>query len=420
MEGVRRVAALAGVALLLSSCGDRASVEYDGPYAGDVRDAIAEIERITGTPFKYPPRVATRERAAVRAIMQREFEDKQGGSIAEQETAYKLLGLIPQSVNLRELILDLLVEQAMGFYLPQDSTLYVIDDAPAEVRGGLLTHELVHALQGQYVNLDSILRIEKDEDRVIAAQSLMEGQASYVMMSAMGRFVSVEQQRTLMRQRQDEMPEFASAPLFVQEALIFPYLSGFEFVRQYLDSLPREGLLHADAIPTSSEQVLHWDRYAGARDVPTRVTLPPPRAGSAIYDNGLGEFGTRLLLFLQSNAQATSVSGASGWDGDRYVVVRTPRGDGIVWVSIWDSTIEAADFGSAMRRAIDRRFYEPASRRLPDGSTAFETETRSLRLWGGTISGRAAVMYVDVPKGVGTEGVDVARVMLEPGAGGGT
>jgi hypothetical protein len=413
VEGVTRRLAVVGSALLLASCGEQPSVEYEGPYASDVRAAMVKIERITGKPFTSPPRVATRARADVRAIMEREFEQRQGESLPFQETAFKLLGLIPQSLDLRALMLELLDEQVLGFYLPQDSTLYLVDDAPAELRVGILTHELVHALQGQYVNLDSILRIEGNEDRVISAQALMEGQASWVMMSAMGRFVSVEQQRALVRQRQAEMPEFASAPLFVQEIMIFPYLSGFEFVRQYLDSHSAESLLESAAIPTSTEQVLHWDRYTGERDAATYVTLPPPRTGTVVYDSNLGEFGTRLLLFLQSNEQSTSISGAQGWDGDRYLVVRTPRGDGIVWLTIWDSTVEAAEFGSAMRRAIDRRFSTPSSRRLPDGSTTFDTDSRSLRLWGGTVSGRAAVLYVDMPRGIGTEGVDLARVALE-------
>jgi hypothetical protein len=29
------------------------------------------------------------------------------------------------------------------------------------------------------------------------------------------------------------------------------------------------------------------------------------------------------------------------------------------------------------------------------------------------VSGRAAVLYVDMPRGIGTEGVDLARVALE-------
>jgi hypothetical protein len=170
---------------------------------------------------------------------------------------------------------------------------------------------------------------------------------------------------------------------------------------------------YGDAIPTSTEQVLHWDRYAGDRDKPTFVTLPPPRSGTAIYDNNLGEFATRLLLFIHSRDQAAAVSGAEGWDGDRYMVVRTPRGDGVIWLTIWDSTVEAAQFGTAMRMAIDRRYYSPGATQLPDGGTSFTGEGRALRLWGGEVAGRAAVLYVDMPEGERTDLVDLAGIRLE-------
>ena len=409
---MRRALLVVFAALALTSCGAKPSVEYEGPYAGDVRDAIVRIERVTGLPFREAPRVATRQRSELRAILEREFEDKDGQNIELEQSALQVLGLIPNSVNLRSLLLDLLVEQVMGFYIPTDSTLYLIDDAPAEAREFLILHELVHALQGQYLNLDSIQRIEGDDDRRYAAQAMLEGQAMFVTFRGMGQFASVEQQRAAIRRSQDQMPEFASAPLFLQEILIFPYLSGNEFVRQYVENVPPESLLTESAIPTSTEQVLHWDRYAGERDEPTRITLPQPRTGTGVYDSSLGEFGTRLLLFVQSREQGTSLSGAQGWDGDRYTVVRTPRGDGIVWVTIWDSTVEAADFGSAMRRAIGKRYYDPDSRRQPDGGTTFETDDRSLRLWGGTIAGRPAVMYVDMPKGMGTDLIDLERIMV--------
>jgi hypothetical protein len=374
---------------------------------------MGKIERITGTPFKSPPRVATRTREELRAIFEREFEDKQGDVLPHQETALRLLGLIPASMELRPLLLDLLVEQVMGFYLPADSTLYLVEDAPDVAREFLITHELVHALQAQYLNLDSIQRIRGDDDRQLGAQAMLEGQAQFVAMRGLGQFSSVEQLRTAIRRSQSEMPEFASAPLFVQEMMIFPYLSGLEFVRQFLDSMPGESLYDPGAIPTSTEQVLHWSRFAGDRDVPTHVTLPAPRVGTAQHDNTLGEFGARLLLFIQTNSQALASSGAEGWDGDRYVVLRTPRGDGIAWLTIWDSTVEAADFGTAMRRAIDRRYFEPRSSRLPDGSTAYQTDERALRLWGGEIGGRAAVLYVDMPAGERTDVVDLARVELD-------
>lgn len=407
---MRHFLVIAAVGLL--ACSERSKTDYDGPYTSEVREAMGKIERITGLPFKSPPRVATRTRSELRQIFEREFEDKQAEVLPLQQAAFRVLGVIPASLELRTLLLDLLVEQVMGFYLPADSTLYLVDDAPEMARNFLITHELVHALQGQYLNLDSIQRITGDDDRQLAAQSLLEGQAQFVSFRSMGQFASVEQQRAAIRRSQTEMPEFEAAPLFVQELLIFPYLSGNEFVRQVLDSLPGP-IRYGEEIPTSTEQVMHWDRYAGDRDAPTYVTLPPPRGQTAIYDNSLGEFATRLFLFIHSRDQTAALSGADGWDGDRYMVVRTPRGDGVVWLTIWDSTVEAAQFGASMRKAIDRRYFSPRATPLPDGGTSFTGEGRALRLWGGEVAGRAAVLYVDVPEGERTDLVDLAGVGLE-------
>jgi hypothetical protein len=40
-------------------------------------------------------------------------------------------------------------------------------------------HELVHALQDQYVNLDSLEHIIGDDDRAAAVQAVIEGEATY-------------------------------------------------------------------------------------------------------------------------------------------------------------------------------------------------------------------------------------------------
>ena len=42
----------------------------------------------------------------------------------------------------------------------------------------MLAHELVHALQHQYIPLDSIMRQPGDNDRLAAAQAILEGQAT--------------------------------------------------------------------------------------------------------------------------------------------------------------------------------------------------------------------------------------------------
>ena len=49
----------------------------------------------------------------------------------------------------------------------------------------VLAHELVHALQHQYLPLDSILHDSTDADRQAAAQAVLEGQATLVSLVAL-------------------------------------------------------------------------------------------------------------------------------------------------------------------------------------------------------------------------------------------
>ena len=47
-------------------------------------------------------------------------------------------------------------------------------------------------------------------------------------------------------------------------------------------------------------------------DEPTRVMLPAPRGATKVYENDMGEFGTRLYIYRWLRDAATAARGASG------------------------------------------------------------------------------------------------------------
>ena len=332
------VVALAWVGGLGCSRDSQAVAGGPGTYARDVADAIPRVERAVGLKFKRPPRVESRSKAEVRDFLEKQFATSHAvRDLAGTEQAYKLFGLLPDSMHLRAELEDLLSEQIVGFYDPKTKVLYIVDGAPATEVGLVVSHELVHALQDQYLNLDSLQSIEGDDDRQSAAQAVIEGQAVYDQLVAMAgnrNFIALvpggwDGVRQQIRQNQDAMPKFANAPMLLQESLIFPYLSGAEFMRDF--DVHEPGKQPYGDLPTSTEQILHPDKaYFGHRDQPLRVTLPPPPGGPSRvrYDNNLGEFETRLFLYQHLDDQPAAVRGASGWGGDRYEVVDTPRGRG--------------------------------------------------------------------------------------------
>ena len=79
----------------------------------------------------------------------------------------------------RAFMLELLSEQVVGYYDPAKKVLYVVDGAPEEMVNVTIAHELVHALQDQYINLDSLEKLTYDSDRQTAMQTVIEGQATF-------------------------------------------------------------------------------------------------------------------------------------------------------------------------------------------------------------------------------------------------
>jgi hypothetical protein len=314
-----------------------------------------------------------------------------------------MLGLIPDTLDLEAFLIELLTEQVVGYYDPSTKVLYVVEGAPREQVSAIVLHELVHALQDQYINLDSIQRMEGSTDRQRAAQAVFEGQATLETVKALlGADLASrlpggwDRIRQAIRDNSGLMPVFSTAPLILQETLIFPYLSGAEFMRTFEQRRP--GGSPFEGMPVSSEQIMHPEAYfADRRDEPTTVVLPAPRTGAAFYRDNLGEFEIRLLLFQHLGDQNRAVRAAAGWDGDQYTVVRTPRGEGMAWLTIWDSPVDAGEFLEALRETLPK---------LPDRS-------RSRAATPVEVGGRPSVLFVDMPAGSSTDVMDVSRVELK-------
>ncbi|MDP9201625.1 MAG: hypothetical protein M3P26_06800 [Gemmatimonadota bacterium] len=417
---VKRSVALAGAGLLslVSAC-ESQKPKYEGPYAAEVAQAVPMIEKAIGLTFKTPPKIEMRSKAQVREFVMKQFTDPQVvRDIAGQEAAYKRFGMIPDTLKLQPFLTNLLEEQIVGYYDPGTKVLYIVEGAPKDIASITITHELVHALQDQYISLDSVQKIRDDNDRLSAAQAVFEGQAVYEQISIMlgGSNIAInlpggwDRIRELIRETQASMPVFAAAPRVIQETLIFPYLSGAEFYRNYKERKP--GTVIYKDMPASTEQIIHPAAFFVNRDAPTRVTLGTLSNATESYENDLGEFETKLFLFEHLKDQNEAVRGASGWDGDRYAVVNTPQGPGIAWLTVWDSSVEAGEFYHLAGQAIEKRFGTKPATSANNAEKSYSAGDRSLRLTATEVQGRPVVIYVDVPKGANTSIIQPGQVRL--------
>lgn len=413
----RTVLALALAPMFATAC----SREEAGPqYANKVADAIPRLEKTAGLKFKTPPKFEIRTKDEVRQFLEKRFnEELPDAELTGTSRSYKRFGLLPDTLDLRRFMLSLLTEQIVGYYDPSTKVLYIVQGAPDEMVGITVTHELVHALQDQYLNLDSLQHVRRQNDRQIAAQAVIEGQATLEQMaSALGGGTMIanlpggwERVRQIIREQSASMPIFSSAPMLIQETLLFPYLSGAEFMRNFKEKRP--GKPPFESMPVSTEQVMHEDRFFVDRDDPTLVTLPPLISGKAVYDNDLGEFETRLFLYEHLKDRDAAYRGAAGWDGDRYVLFDIGRGEGLAWVSVWDTSVDAAEFFDLLDTSILKRFGAVKPQEASESARVYSASGRTIAVTARSIGSRPVVLYVDVPAGTSPAVLDLQKVVLQ-------
>lgn len=375
------------------------------PYAHQMAEAVPRVEQALGVRFKRPVRFEVRGRAEMRRMLAQGLDaERPARAIAAEQTVYRLLGIIPDTLDWRGLQLELLAEQVVGFYDPRSKVLYLQDDPDDPTLSIVIPHELVHALQDQYLDLDSLASLEGEDDRKLAAMAALEGQATLVSFEialGMGSDFpgSDEAIRLSVRDGMDGQPVIAAAPVFVREIEIFPYLSGMEFMLRFARVHPG-ALLSGAELPTSTAQVMHPALFAAQpRSEPVQLVLPPPRGAEVIYQNGLGEFATRVFLEQLLRDRKRALRASEGWAGDRYALLRTPAGDGLVWVTIWATPKDAAEFADAMRRVQARRYRD-----------ARERAARAVTVRIAAIGGRSGVIYEDLPAGISSSVPDPTTV----------
>jgi hypothetical protein len=404
-------------AVVAVACGR--GVDPDNPFAEEVSRTIPKLEKATGLAFKTPPRIESQPRDSVRAFLERRFnEELPASELSGMERSYKAFRLIPSGMDIRRFMLDLLTEQVAGYYDPKAKTMYVVEGGDEAMTNVTISHELVHALQDQHFNLDSLTTARDDNDRLTTGQTIVEGQATLEQLGAMiGSDNAItalpggwDRVRQMIREMQGSMPVFASAPTILQETLIFPSLTGAEFMRRFKQEAKGESPF--TRMPTSTEQLLHPERYFTTRDDPTTVVLPAPLVGKQVYQNNLGEFETRILLYEYLKEQASAVRGAAGWDGDRYMLIETPRGDAIVWVTVWDTSIDAAEFFDLLDASLIKRHGSIRPGAGSGTTRTYGADNRRLLVSISDIGGRPVVMFADAPAGVSPRLIDLSKVTL--------
>ena len=202
--------------------------------------------RPLGVKFKTPPKLEVRTRDQVRDFLLAKLRraatpQKQ---IANQEATYKLLGLIPDTMHLARLLREACSPSRSSATTTRRRRCSTSSMARRRSSSGItIMHELVHALQDQYVEPRFARARHGDNDRAAAAQAVIEGAGEVRAARHHGRRRGQHRGATSRRlglacarrfaSTRKTQPIFASAPMVIQETLLFPYLNGADFVRRF-------------------------------------------------------------------------------------------------------------------------------------------------------------------------------------------
>ena len=368
-----RLVSAAAVAVALSAAGCRAQapppmvVSSDPELGAMASELLPDLAPRAGMELRSPVRLELRSRAElVDYLMGKIDEELPEEEAVARRDAYALLGLLPADLDLRAMLLELYTEQVAGFYEPDSTALFVMDDQDPDDVHALLMHELVHAVQDQNVDLDALTDSDRGNDRALAAQAAIEGQATLVMLEYateqmtgasvdLGRIPDFASQiRPALEAMNSQFPALARAPRVIRETLLFPYLEGAGFVQRLWSEGRRLDPL-GDALPLSTEQVLR-PQAEPPLDVDIAVS-----SGAVILSDGLGrlELGVLVEDVLGDAGDGSGAAGsggpAEGWDGDGFVLVEDSGGErGVVWVVVWDAPETRTRFVEGVSEAAGR------------------------------------------------------------------
>lgn len=363
--GIRGISALAVALLALGACGGTAQepqselvVSSDARLADLAAALLPDLAARSGLELRAPIRLEMRTREELIRYLENKLDEELPEAEARATIeAYALFGLVSRTMNLREVLLGLYTEQVAGFYEPDSTALFVLDDQPQEALEGLLVHELVHAVQDQWADLDALTDPALGNDRATAAQAAIEGHATLVMLEYMTEQMQgspvdlgsipnfAAQLRPALEGMRAQFPALAAAPPVIQESLLFPYLEG----AGYVQALWAEGERMApfgEYLPASTEQILGG---VGA-DAPVELTISVSGA-SVSHEDVLGRL--ELGVMLDQHLGAGSGSVADGWGGDRYVLVDTGNSEyGLIWYCVWDDVTARDRFAQRFQGAL--------------------------------------------------------------------
>jgi hypothetical protein len=359
-----------------------------------IDELLKFASRDTALPIRHPVEKRLVSRDEVVAFIQKHMmEDKDAQRLERSELILKKWGLLPHDFELQPFLLKLLREQVEGYYDPQTKTVNMLDWVEPEQQRPVMAHELTHALQDQSFDLEKFMKagdvdlatMKNDptpEDIVndeagSAHQAIVEGQAMVVSidyeLAPVHQSVAdspqiVQALKATMMQGTADSVEFRSAPLYIKEALTFPYRYGLDFESELLSRLGKEKAFAAvfQKPPRTTREIMEPAAYLSGEKL-DGMALPEFKKDFKDYEKfdvgAVGEFDVAILVEQYAGNEVAKRLYPE-WRGGYYYAVR-PKNDpkaalGLLYLSKWTNPERAAEFGWVYAKGLKQRYQKLA------------------------------------------------------------
>jgi hypothetical protein len=336
----------------------------------------AEVAALRGLEFRRPVQVrVTDKQGFLEYARKRQEISMSPGRIERDETIAKLLGLLPRDLDLVATLEKFLGEQVGGFYDPSSNTFFLMDTFTGGIAKVILAHELTHALDDQYFDIDGTLKkLEEETDAEFAFQAVVEGSGTATMNQWTFKHMKELDFKDLAATSELGSQGLDDAPVAIWKPLIAAYLCGEGFLTRTsglnmgLKAAKNEDLRQAfEHPPRSSEQILHPAKYwdEAQRDEPRAIRFDASKIADGwkvVGEDTLGELQLAIAVLPKKDRKGFDAKNplavlglkftnpaAEGWGGDRALLLAKDDERCLDLVTVWDSAEDAREFHEALQ-----------------------------------------------------------------------
>ena len=317
------------VSVLLAQGGTAAQISPER-IQGLADEISSSVEALRGLKFKNKVKAIIVTPAMARETFRAKIQPWEAEQVRFTQKAYVQLGLIPARTDLLTNYLNMAETDVLGYYDPATKMLYVLGHVPEDEVRPVIAHELTHALEDQHFDFQALGKKASGDDESVALSALIEGSATVLMVH-----YSARQRRDPDAARKTEAGDakraerLKTAPSFVQQSVILPYILGFTFLLKGMPWMFDNGMPNADIDeayahpPHSTRHILHPEQYwwGAWRKEPPPVALPDLSktlgpGWSEATTGSIGELGLAVLTGSHLDLGQADALLPSRWTND--------------------------------------------------------------------------------------------------------